>query len=114
MNDKKIKKVVSKLTGLELKVCDSLIKCQFASGINSDGSDVQTDLKESLKMSNISPASFAGVLGSLAKKGLYQNVLCHSFGLPCKTVIINGRAEKIRSDIGSVICLGEDPYFYQL
>ena len=105
MNDEKIKKVISELTVLELKVYDSLIQCQFASGINSDGSDVQTDLKQSLKMSNISPSSFAGVIGSLAKKGLYQNVLCHSYGLPFKTVIINGREEKVRSDIGSVICL---------
>lgn len=105
MDDERIKKIVSELTELELKVYSSLIKCQFASGINSDGSDVQTDLKESLKMSNISPSSFAGVLGSLAKKGLYQNVLCDDYGFPFKTVIINGREEKVRSDIGSVICL---------
>jgi len=105
MDDKKIKRIVSELTELELKVYSSLIECQFASGINPDFSDVQTDLKESLKMANITPSSFAGVLGSLSKKGLYQNVLCHAHGLPFKTVIINGREEKIRTDIGSVICL---------
>jgi len=103
----KIKLAVSKLTELEMKVYNSLISCHFASGINSDGSDVQTNLKESLKMANITPSSFAGVLGSLAKKGLYQNVLCPDYGFPFKTVVINGRAEKIRSDIGSVICVDD-------
>ena len=105
MSNNYIKKVIAELTELESKVYKALIKCHFASGINPDGSDVQTDLKETLILSQVTPSQFAGILGSLTKKGLYQNVLWdNDYRLPYKTVIINGRKEKIRSDIGSVIC----------
>jgi len=94
------------LTVLEEIVYKALVANIFASGIEPDGSDGQTGLPETLKeckQHNITPNSFAGILGSLAKKGLYQNVPCDSDNMPHKTIITNGRKEKVRTDIGSVI-----------
>ena len=96
------------LTDLESIVYKALLANEFATGINPEGNDVQTGLKETMKecsAHNISPSSFAGILGSLAKKGLYQNVPCDSDNMPHKTIITNGRKEKVRTDIGSVITL---------
>jgi len=104
MSIKNLKEVVAGLTVLEFAVYKALIKCHFASGINSDGSDVQTDLRDTLIASKVNPSQFAGILGSLAKKGLYQNVPCSQSDFPFKTVVVNGRREKVRTDIGSVIC----------
>ena len=107
MSIKNLKEVVAGLTVLEFEVYKALIKCYFASGINNDGSDGQTDLRETLITSKVHPSQFAGILGSLAKKGLYQNVPCDG-DFPYKTVEVNGRKEKVRTDIGSVICTDED------
>jgi hypothetical protein len=98
------------LTDLESIVYKALLANEFASGINPEGNDAQTGLPETLaecKLYNISPSSFAGILGSLAKKGLYQSVPCDSDDMPHKTIIINGRKEKIRTDIGSVITIDQ-------
>ena len=104
MSIKNLKEVVAGLTVLEFEVYKALIKCYFASGINNDGSDGQTDLRETLITSKVHPSQFAGILGSLAKKGLYQNVPWDGdYNLPYKTVVLNGRREKVRTDIGSVI-----------
>ena len=95
-----------KLTNLETIVYKALQTAAFASGINSEGNDAQTGLPETqaeCKLHNISPSSFAGALGSLAKKGLYQHVPCDSHDMPHKAVLVNGRVEIVRSDIGSVI-----------
>jgi hypothetical protein len=97
-----------KLTNLETIVYKALNSAAFASGINSEGNDAQTDLKDALKECAahlVSPSSFAGALGSLAKKGLYQHVpYSRSEGyMPHKAVLVNGKVEIVRSDIGSVI-----------
>jgi len=97
-----------KLTNLETIVYKALQTAAFASGINSEGNDAQTDLKDALKecaANLVSPSSFAGALGSLAKKGLYQHVpYSRSEGyMPHKAVLVNGKVEIVRSDIGSVI-----------
>jgi hypothetical protein len=97
-----------KLTELESIVYKALLANEFASGINPEGNDAQTGLPETLaecKLHNISPSSFAGALGSLAKKGLYQHVPCDSHDMPHKAVLVNGQVEIVRSDIGSVITL---------
>ena len=109
-----LKEVIAGLTQMEMNVYKALIKCHFASGINSDGSDLQTDLRETFLASKVHPASFAGILGSLAKKGLYQNVPWDSPDHDYEIKRINGRCEKVRTDIGSVICDEEiTPEFFK-
>jgi len=111
-----LKEVIAGLTEMELSVYKALIKSHFASGINSDGSDLQTDLRETFLASKVHPASFAGVLSSLAKKGLYQNVPWDSGGDHDYELkhIGGGRCEKVRTDIGSVICDEEiTPEFFK-
>ena len=109
-----LKEVIAGLTEMELSVYKALIKSHFASGINSDGSDLQTDLHETFLKSNVRPSQFAGILGSLAKKGLYQNVPWDSHHHDYEIKRINGRCEKVRTDIGSVICDEEiTPEFFK-
>ena len=96
--------IVAGLTELELLVYGSMIKCQIGCA-GSDG--ITTDLKNSLKESKVTPSQFAGVLGSLAKKGLYENVYANGdshWKFPRKTVVIDGVRETVRSDIGIVLC----------
>jgi len=97
-----MKEIVAGLTELELLVYGSMIKCQIGCA-GSDG--ITTDLKNSLKESKVTPSQFAGVLGSLAKKGLYENIYVNGdshWMFPRKTVVIDGVKETVRSDIGKV------------
>lgn len=94
--------IVAGLTELELLVYGSMIKCQIGCA-GPDG--ITTDLKNSLKESKVTPSQFAGVLGSLAKKGLYENIYANGdshWMFPRKTVVIDGVKETVRSDIGKV------------
>lgn len=105
----KLNNSILNLTDMEKKVYDALVESQFATGIFNDQRDVQTDLKNSLKASGVTPQQFAGIIGSLTKKELYHNVLFDGgFGLPFKTIEIDGKKEKVRTDIGSVVVLDEE------
>lgn len=111
-----LKEVIAGLTEMELSVYKALIKSHFATGINSDRSDLQTDLRETFLASKVHPARFDFVLKSLEKKGLYQNVPWdggndHDYELKH---IGGGYYEKVRTDIGSVICDEEiTPEFFK-
>lgn len=104
MEKDELKIVFKSLTDLENKVYEALIKSIFSG--DEDGG--QTDLRDTLKFSQIKSNQFSGVLSSLAKKGLYENVLWDGgFGLPYKTIFSKGFKINVRTDIGYVVCSEE-------
>lgn len=113
-DEHQIEKIVATLTPKEAVVYKALIlSCMI--NRNEKGSaviELQTCLESALKVAResieLSSRSFSGLVGSLAKKQLYQ--LMEWFGADhnhYKTVIINGQKEKVHPYFAYVFCTRE-------
>lgn len=114
-----IEKIVATLTQKEAVVYKALV-CSWMinhNEWNEKKSDIDAvivirtsrncALEESKKSIEISSRIFSGVVGSLAKKKLYQLMEWFGEGHLYKTVIINGQEEKVHPQWAYVFCTRE-------
>jgi len=113
-DEHQIEKIVATLTPKEAVVYKALV-CSYMIHKNEKGNaviELQTQLGSALEVAResieLSSRTFSGLVGSLAKKQLYQ--LMEKFGgddQHYKTVIINGKKEKVHPYWAYVFCTRE-------
>ena len=104
-DEQQMTKIVATLTEKEAVVYKALVSAWIGNGDTChEIYELHADLKEARKISKLSSHTFSGVVSSLAKKKLYQLMPWIGNSSPHKTVIINGREEKVCSDCGVVFC----------